>query len=263
LTQISQLLNPNIDILFFIWFFVLPALAIIFLILAPIFWFFIVPKIARTITWARLKKCITILLADDMGWVQLVFSKEHLPEGVVETTRSEGDWRFLPRPKWKSLKSKSNPGDTASVEEIILKKFTWKDLGKPFWIGYAGKVALMNPATLAGMEQTNESLFEVQLKKMQDYILSLPESTRQTLLTLMGELKESLKVKPITLVDPRKIKEVVPQMYTPSQVEAIAVNRELKGMKKRGKEYGKLVIGLAAIIGLVILGIIVVSFLMR
>jgi len=260
-SQISQISGPNIDILFLIWFFVLPAIAIILLILAPIFWFFIVPKIARTITWQRFKKSITVGLADDAGWFQLIFSKLHLPEGVVQTT-IEGDWRFLPRPRWKS---KSNPGDkdTETTQGIILKKFTWKDLGKPFWIGYVGKVALTNPATLSGIEQTDSILLDVQLKKMQDYILNLPTQTKQDLLALMGELKESLKAKSITFVDPRKIKEILPQMYTPSQIDALAENRVQYGMKKRGKEYGKLVIGLAAIIGLVIVAIIVCSFLFQ
>jgi len=257
-------------VLYIFWLLVLPALAIFLICFFPIFWFIIVPKLARTLTWARFRKCSILALADDSGWAEIVPSKKEIPEGLVNTPNG---WFFFPRPRWKSEKrerkqtqqTQTNPTpsdeDDAAMESVMLRKYILKGMGKPFWFGYASKVTLVNPGALASLEETSSSPMDVRLKKIQDRVLSLPESLRQDLPTLVRELKDALKVKPINVLDPRKIKRISDQLYPPSQIEALETFAEAYGMKLRGKEYGKLIIGLAAIIGLVILGIIVVNFL--
>lgn len=247
---------------------VLPIFAILFMVFAPIFWFLIVPAIARMLTWKRFQKVSFHVVGDDTGYVSLVPTKEELPEGVVKTVKG---YHFLPRAKWKT----GNPGTPSHIENLLLRKFIWKEMGKPIWIGYAGKVALVNPATLAAAQQVQDKKPigdpKTMIEKLTNYVKTLPKTLtvksfreqknfrlRDDLTTMLKQLKTEMKILPYTVVDPTKIKELVRKMYTPSQLDALATNREQYGMKKRGQEYGKLILGGALIIGLVIIAILLV-----
>jgi len=284
------------EIFWLVWMLVLPVLGVTLMILFPLFWFFIVPPISRMLAWMRFKKVSFHVIADDTGYVSILPTTEEIPEGIVKTKKG---YRFLPRPKWKKTgatnltveqarellklpeekreeilkqftEEKDNPGNVAS---LLLRKFIWKDMGKPIWLGYAGKVAAVNPVTLAGLQQSQstEPLGDPKtvLANLQKYVDDLPKTLtvkgvvhqknfnlRGDLTKFVKDLQTEINILPLTIIDPTKIKEVISQMYTPSQLDALATNREMYGMKKRGQEYGKLILGGALIIGLVILGIV-------
>uniref|UniRef100_A0A6H1ZWT7 Uncharacterized protein n=1 Tax=viral metagenome TaxID=1070528 RepID=A0A6H1ZWT7_9ZZZZ len=214
------------------------------------------------------------MLADDTGYAYLASTDEELPEGVVHTKYG---FRFLPRPH-------RLVGNPLSVEEeqaegIMLRKYVWRDMGKPLWFGYAGKVGAMNPATLAVLQQlrSKKSISEAGkcIEDMEAYVKKLPRvlatkkllgkgkalNLRGDLLGMLKTLKTEMKILPYTIIDPTRIKEIIPNMWTPSQLDALATNREMKGMKKAGKQHAGLILGGALIIGLVLLGIVLLIIL--
>ena len=250
-------MDPMLQIFFLLWMFILPILGILTPILFLVFWRGIVPKIARKLTWKRFSKCSFHMVADDSGYAQLLETTEELPEGIVNTKKG---FRFLPRPTW--LRGNPNP-NSKSVEDVMLRKFTWKDMGKPLWFGYAGKVTSANPATLAGSQQTP---FEA--PKVTEYINSmikdvkaLAEPIRGELTQKLEDLADGLKFKPLTVIDPTIIKKLYPKMFTPSQLDAFGRNRETRGMKRAGKQYTPLIIGAGLILGMVIIAILAMSML--
>jgi len=254
------------EIFWLVWMLVLPVLGVTLMILFPLFWFFIVPPISRMLAWMRFKKVSFHVIADDTGYVSILPTTEEIPEGIVKTKKG---YRFLPRPKWKQT---SNPGNTAN---LLLRKFIWKDMGKPIWLGYAGKVAAVNPATLAGLQQSQSTKPlgdpKAMISKLEKYVGDLPKTLtvkgvlkqksfnlRSDLTKMLRDLQTEINILPLTVIDPTKIKEVISQMYTPSQLDALATNRETYGMKKKGQEYGKLILGGGLILGLVIIAILIV-----
>lgn len=256
-----------LEIFWILWMFILPILGISLAVAAPLFWFIIVPSIARRLTWERFRKLNYFLVADDAGYLSLLSTTERIPEGVERTKKG---WQFLPRPRYKKL---GNPGKSkkeqkkAAVERLALKKYTWRDVGKPTWLGYAGKVSVMNPATLAGLEQSedNSSTLGGWFEKAQKFMSShkMPPKFRKSLTKLVDDAKKTTKATKVTLIDPAVIKEVLPRMYTPSQLKALATNREQYGMEKRGHEYGRLILGMGFILGMVLIIILAMSMLMK
>ena len=264
-------MNP-MQIFWLIWMFVLPILGISLSVLVPIVWFFIVPRVARMLTWARFKNVSIHAIADDSGYIELVPTNVELPEGVVKTKRG---WRFLPRPIWKQQKTKKKKKGEVSEEELgiaerlALKKYVFKGLGKPFWFGYAGLAPAVNPATLAALErnpttQGNPSVF---FSEIENYVETLPEKfmwnnqtihIRQDLTEKLKNLHEILNVTPLKYVDPRAIKEVLPELTPPSLMDSIELWAEMVGAEEKGKEYGKIIIGGAILAVLLILGIVAI-----
>jgi len=255
-------MDPMMQIFFILWMFVLPILAIVGVVLVPIFWFGIVPKIARTLTWKRFRKVSFHLIADDSGYVSLVPTTEELPEGIVNT---KAGFRFLPRPRWIKGNPVPTDEDTGNLKDIMLRKFIWKDLGKPLWLGYAGKVAAFNPATLAMLQQRKHVEVDATgyVDEIKDYVKQLGQPHRKDLTKMLSELVTGLKFTALTVLDPTKIKEVLPKMYTPSQIIAVAVNREARGMKRAGKQWTPLILGGGIILGLILLIIVAMSMFMN
>lgn len=253
-------MDPGMQIFYIVWMFVLPIVAVTLITLIPVFWFFVVPKLARKMTWWRFRNVSIHAVGDDAGYVELVATKEYLPEGIELTKRG---WHFLPRP----IYEKGNPIavdlDQEKIEKLGLRKYTLKDLGKPFWYDYAGKITSTNPGVLAALQQTKQ-LFKIDryVADIQKFVNDLPEHFKKPLNEKLKSLKKATRAQPITHIDIEKIKQIVPKMYPPSLIDALAANRELKGMKKAGKQYGGLILGGALIIGLVIIAILALAFLM-
>ena len=248
-------MDPMMELFFILWMLVLPIVAIVLLLVVPIFWFLIVPKIARKLTWERFRKLSYHLIADDSGYAYLLSTKEELPEGIVNT---EKGFRFLPRSPWMKGNPSPKDSETKHVENLMLRKFFWKDMGKPMWFGYAGKVPSVNPATLAGLQQTEDKPPDTSkfIDKIIDYLKVLGQPHRKELASMLKSLKEGLAFKSLTVIDPTKIKEVIPKMFTPSQLDALATNREQRGMKRAGKQYTGLILGIGLILAILIFGTI-------
>lgn len=259
------------DIIYIIWMWVLPALAIMWSVLVPVVWIFIVPKTSKRLMWARFRNSSILAIADDSGWADLVVTTKSIPEGIFET--KDHGWRFMPRvqlkkeldPKQAGVSSE-NTDQTQLAEQIASRKYILKDLGKPFWFCYDGKVAVVNPATLAALQETSRQHNpESYLTKMREFASTQPVQVYTELTKLIEELHETLqkKTSTLTVLDPKIMKTILSKMFNVSQIAALATNREEYGAKLKGHEYGKLIIGGALIIGLVILGIVAISYLMK
>lgn len=262
-------MNP-MQIFFILWFWVLPILGITTPTLALIVWFFIIPKIAKMLTWARFKNVSIHAIADDSGYVELVPTKVELAEGVVKTKRG---WRILPRPIWKKTnkgRGKQTPiTDQEIAERLALKKYVLRDLGKPFWFGYAGLCAAVNPATLAILQQNpiSSSNPDIHFNEIRTYVETLPEQfmwnnqtihIRKDLTEKLNKLHEGIKVTPLKYIDPRAIKEILPELTPPSLMDAIEAYGELVGLKEGGKKHTTLIIGGAILAIILILGIVAI-----
>lgn len=253
-------MDPMLQIFFLLWMFILPILGILTPILFLVFWFGIVPKIARKITWKRFSKCSWHMVADDSGYTHLLPTTEEIAEGIVNTKKG---WRFLPRPTWMSGNPKTKDAKTKNIESIMLRPYVWADVGKPFWYDYAGKVTSANPATLAGLTQTPFEAPKVKeyINSIIKYVKALAQPHRRELTKRLEDLAKGLNFKELTVIDPTIIKTLYPKMFTPSQLIAFGRNRETRGMKRAGKQYTPLIIGAGLILGMVIIAILAMSML--
>jgi len=240
------------EIFFILWFYVLPVVGILALIFVPIIWFFVVPNVSRRLTWARFRNVDIHAIADDSGYLELCPSQEKLPEGLVRTKRG---WRFLPRPIPPGKKGELYP----AVQKLTLKPYILKGLGKPIWFDYAGKITSLNPATLAGLQQKENTVdIEGRFTYIEKLVEDLPKNPRKELKAKLKELKVATEAKPITNIDINKIKQVVSKLHPPSVWKAFGINRELRGMKRRGSELMWLILGGAIIIGVTVIGVVAV-----
>lgn len=243
------------DLFWLLWMLVLPILGLVTPIIFLVFWKFIVPAVARMLTWSRFRNVTIHAVADASGFVELVPTKEQLPEGIVRTKRG---WHFLPRP----ISQNPKTDEEKMAERIGLKTHILQSVGKPFLLGYAGKITSMNFATLAGMQQNEESVnLKGYISDMETIIKDMPKHFKKELTLKLKVLKQAMKAEPTTLINPDAIKEIVQKMYPPSMIDALAENRLLKGRKQAGRQYTSLILGGAIIIGLVVLGIAVIMFL--
>jgi hypothetical protein len=251
------------DILYIVWMWLLPSIGISLTFLDVVIWFFILPKISKKLMWARFKNSNIIALAGDSGWVELVVSTKTLPEGIHQT--KEHGWRFQLRPRWTK---EAKPENQALVEQLASRKYFLKDLGKPLWFTYEGKIPLVNPPTLAALQynaKPSNPTPDMMTAKLVEFATTMPEHLATPLKKLVEELKEKLeeKAKNLTILDPKIIKETLPQMITPSQIDALAANRERYGELKRGHEYGKLALVAIVVLGMIALVIALGYFAMR
>ena len=242
-----------------IWMIVLPITAITMTSLFLIFVFVIMPPLARKITAKRFSNCVMLPIATDSGYVEFKFTKkDELPEGVVFTKKGV---RFLTRPMWQTKKErkKGKTEEVMQIEAMALKRYIVKDFGKPILFGYAGKTGVFNAPALAALQQNKQTLNpEVQFQQIEEFIKEMPKHFSKPLEKMLKDLRLHVKAKTITYFDPAIIKQVLPKMIPPSLVAVYGKNRLALGMELKGKEYGKLILGGALIIGLVIIAILVV-----
>jgi len=242
------------EILYTLWFIILPVIGILALIFGPIFWFFIVPGLAKMLTWNRFKNVTFHLIGDHTGYAELVPTKEQLPESI---TRTKKGWHFNPSPIYANP-SKSETDE--QTEQIGLKKYILKGIGKPIWLNFAGKITSMNFGALATLQQNKKEVnLEPYFDGLKEIIADTPKHFKKPLTTKLNALQKVVKSKPLTYLDLGGIKTALPQMYPPSLIDALATNREMKGMKRRGKELIPLILGATIILSVV--AIIIVAIL--
>jgi len=250
------------DILMLIWMLVLPVLGLSMTSLFLVYVFVIMPPLARKITMKRFSNCAMIPTATDAGYVEFLFTKkEELPEGVVFT---ENGVQFLTRPMWQTKKQRKTPmpRNIMDIEAMALKKYIVKDFGKPIFFAYAGKLGTFNAATLAALQQNKQTLNpEAQFQRLEEFIKHMPKPFNEPLKEMVKDLRLHTKAKTITYFDPATIKQVLPRMIPPSILGAYGKNRLALGMELKGKEYGKLILGGALIMGILVFGIVALAIL--
>jgi len=244
------------DLLFLLWFYILPPLAMILLIVGVIGWFFLMPGASKLLFWARFQNVILHFIADASGLLEIVKTKEKVPEGVELTSRG---WRFLPQP----LISKENPGeltdDEKDAERITLKPHILKTVGKPVFLDYAGKVTSMSFTTLAALQQQNNKInLQWHFDELKQYGGMLPKTVKKDFEKKIQDLQKRVNAQPLTPINPEAIRAIIPDQYSPTQIEALAANRLEKGRRKARKDLWPLILGGAIIIGIVAIAIVAI-----
>lgn len=229
------------DMYFIVWMVALPLLAIIGMIGAPIFWFFLVPGIARRLTMARFRPGSLQCITSHTGLTDIVQSRFEIPEGAI---RNKYGWFGLPRPSYKPLEGmpKEDEDKIVKANSIILKKCILKDVGKPIWFGVSDQVAMANAQTLSALEEKNSLNPAVQITNLRDFSTKLRRNLQPDLKRLVDELEAHLHVEPTTYFDPRVIREVFPLNFQQSLLEGIGWNREQFGRGMQGRDTFKIAI---------------------
>jgi hypothetical protein len=226
-----------------------------------IYWKKLNPKPARTLFWSARRGRPPLLLCHDSGRGEMFTIQEKRGEGIVET----GSFKILPRCVSRSklaasiratfnqpslpAESGDLPAEDAKTRTLlqklgdrfifdysdwVTKRTTLIGLGMPFFIGYTGKLCLMNPLALALFEAGEMAV----------------DTEDQTMFNPHGLKDKKIEdaVKPIMLLDGRLINAVIEKSYDTSQIAAICQVSEDIGRKGRGLFGGKFPIVIAIIL---------------
>jgi len=213
------------------------------------FWKRMLPKASRTFFWIHRRKTPPLLLCHDSGKGMLVGIKERAGEGVVMTDR--GRYKILPRylsaspakPKGEEEAGPAlnpNPLDEMTVKDYsdwVVKRTYLEGLGLPFFVGYTGSLCLLNPEALALYEAGNLAFQNEEGKFMFN-----PRKVK-------GKTVDKA-LQPLLLLDPRKIKQIVPAGYDHEQIAALVADAE--ELARLGKGIPR-----AALMGILVILIIV------
>lgn len=231
------------------------------------FWKRMLPKPARTFFWASRRHTPPILLVHDSGRGEFTTIMERKGEGIVRT--KEGIYKILPRvmqrlplgakmpttpnpvnpeqPTQEKEESKSLAGKIRSVMSIellkekfildysdwILKRCMLVGMNMPIFIGYTGKLCLLNPEALALYEMGE------MMVKTEDKTLFNPQEIEGKKMSK----KETLQ--PLLLLDGRKIQQIIFNGFDQSQIAAVVADTEelmRVGKGLSGKMIGILVV---------------------
>lgn len=230
----------------FFWYQLLPIIGLSFLAVAswfiPFWWIKRVPETARILERAAREKKPVALIAHDTGRAALTLIEERMGEGVVVT--DSGNYKILPqyaRVEETEGEGKGNPEKLYEKDyrDFITKRTILTGLDLPFFIGYAGKLTLLNPEALALYEagdmyvKTSEGpLFNPNKKK--------DRSIRKAL-------------QPLMLLDIRKIKDLIGVQFDVTQIAAIITESERIGYLGSATPFKKYL----PLIGLLLLAMVV------
>lgn len=231
----------------------------------PLFlWKKLIPKPARTLFWAKRRNRPPIYIVHDSGRAVLTTIEERRGNGIVITENEK--YKLLPRYVSRIVgtkdeeeegedgekKKKSKPSTGSEVTEtkymrdysdFMNKRSNMIGLGLPMFLGYSGKLCLLNPEALA--------LYEAGEMKVhtEDLTMFNPHDHK-------GK-DEAKAMQPLLLLEPRKIKNIIKQGFDETQIAAIVVDSELIGFLGRPwiKKYLP-IIGIIMIVGAVVMALI-------
>ena len=241
-----------------LWFFYIIGMVFCFTAfpLFILFWKKWMPAPARLLFWAARRRLPILLLVHDSGRGELTTIKERKGEGIVIT--AQGKYKILPRvsPKMplhdmivkkltdaaKAEQDKGvGTGERAEVEvevdlpegtdkktrfnldflkknfildytDYILKRCYLVGMGLPFFVGYTGKLCLLNPEALA-LYEAGEMMV-----RTEDGTMFNPQDLKDK------SMKKALK--PLLLIDPRKIQQVIYNGFDQSQIAGVVADTE-------------------------------------
>ena len=250
-------------------------------VLFGLLWEFYFPQPAKMFI-ANKRVASYELVADDIGWGELLPSKRYMPQGLVMWRYG---WSLLPRPIMKLgimqwiAKKRGRPikdPDKAKeaeeqfqkrqeqiqdierkeeelAEQIGLKKLMLKGTGRPLWLQYLGLAANFNPYVLVPGEAKQDNPHE-HFDSMRTFINDSANLTTQAKNEIIEKLKElETHIDHVRVViDPRRFKEIHPKMYTQSQVDDHGrIHEEIGRLSVSGLPLGKILIILLVIVGVV------------
>lgn len=238
------------------------------------FWYKRVPQAARILVEAYQRKKPPLYIAHDSGRGALTWIEEKGGEGIVIT--KDGRYKILPQ--FSAVSKKGNPdGDVKEVEyekdyrDFISKRGVLTGMDLPFFLGYSGKLCLLNPEALAlyeagemaikdsegkvhGVTRENHAEKETVCSKCGKILdegwdhCPYCNGKKKVVQKVRKELPDLLQ--PLLLLDPRRIKELIGRQFNVSQIGALMVESEQIGLLGRGtfKKYLPIVFILTAVV---------------
>lgn len=220
------------------------------------FWKRKMPKAARTLFWASIRGTPPLLLVHDSGRGEFTTVLERKGEGIVKTR--EGKYKILPRVMRKTpleekivkelteaAKEAGQESEVTTVEvelpegtekpsrlsflkdnfildysDWIIKRCMLVGLRMPLWVGYTGKLCLLNPEALA-LYEAGEMYIQTE-----DKTLFNPNK-------LEGKTKANA-LQPLLLIDPRKIQQIIYDGFDQSQLAGVVADSEELARLGRG-----------------------------
>jgi len=198
------------------WYLILPLVGFISLIAVPpaflLFYFKYFKPTARKLNKIIRRGDGIAFLAYDSGRVKIKPVTEITKQGVLKGELKE---EYFIVPQFPLVEEgKGNPGvkEPPILSEIIAKRAILEDTGCPVFFGYAGKIVLLPPETLAYMEAS----------RVADNIKELIKKNRKE-----GELDlEHEKKHPIFLLDLRSLRQAVEKSFSNAQL--ISIMRDIE-----------------------------------
>lgn len=217
----------GVDVFFYV---IAPFIGLAFIMVSWVpayYWFKKLPPVFHTLYRSHKERRIPLLVVHDSGRGKIVLIEEALGEGVVKT--EDGDYRIVPQ----------YPNAPSPIRDAIARRTILEGLDLPFFVGYSGRLCLLNPETLA-LWETGENA--------------------------QGQAKTDnpSSEKPLLLLDPRKIKDIIGTQFSVSQIGEIINDSEGIGMIRSLKTFGKLMkiaIPFAIIVMAVLAIILIMTFL--
>jgi hypothetical protein len=208
----------TVDPLIIFWYLILPLIGFVSLIAVPLAFLLFYFKYFKP-TARKLNKIIRrgdgiAFLAYDSGRVKIKPVTEITKQGVLKGELKE-EYFIVPQFPLVAEEGKSNPGpvkEPPALSEVIAKRAILEDTGCPVFFGYAGKIVLLPPETLAYMEASRvaENIKELQRKARKEGELDL----------------EKEKKHPIFLLDLRSIRQAVEKSFSNAQL--ISIMRDIE-----------------------------------
>ena len=229
----------------YLWFYILPFVGVVMLIVTPVFffllWFRYLTPIAKKINRYVRKKMAIAAITFDTGKTVLCGLIERRGEGVVIT--DYGRYKILPR--MPVVKKEEKDSLTELYSDLVLKRSILEGTNSPFFIGYSGKICLLNPDTLALAEMTEH------------------QSLKEGEVVFEGEGAEENregeeKPRSLLLLDPRKIKELVTKSFSESQM--LAIIRDTEEIMRASMGLRRFTVPIAVIIVIVLLLMVAMQF---
>jgi len=233
-----------------------------------LFWKRWLPKPARTFFWAARRHTPPILLVHDSGRGEFTTIIERRGEGIVRTR--EGKYKILPRvmhrlPLEEKMPTAPTP-EAVTPEELvqeeeqptsvaakvrsvmsidilkqsfildysdwILKRCMLVGMNMPFFVGYTGKLCLLNPEALALYEMGE------MMVKTEDQTLFNPNNVEGK------NIKDAIQ--PLLLLDGRKIQQIIYNGFDQSQIAAVVADTE--ELMRVGKGFSGKMLGVIMIL---------------
>lgn len=231
------------------------------------FWKRMLPLPARTIFWGKRRNLPLAFICHDSGRGVLHTITERRGEGVVVT--DHGKYKILPRyledkevvevteeiQQGTSSDGQETPQATKVTRRVlgrlkdysswIVKRTTLYGYEAPFFLGYSGKICLMNPEALA-------------LYELGDMMIKTEDKTLFNPHGIDGKRVEDA-LQPLLLIDPKVIKQAIPEGYDDSQIAAITRDSEEIGQFGRG--FGKFTLPIVIIV-IAIVGVLAAIFIL-
>jgi hypothetical protein len=207
----------SVDELIIFWYLVLPVVGFVSLIAVPpaflLFYFKYFKPTARKLNKIIRRGDGIAFLAYDSGRVKIKPVTEITKQGVLKGELEE-EYFIVPQFPLVAEEGKGNPGvkEQPVLSEVIAKRAILEDTGCPVFFGYAGKIVLLPPETLAYMEASRvaENIKELQRKMRKEGELDL----------------EKEKKHPIFLLDLRSIRQAVEKSFSNAQL--ISIMRDIE-----------------------------------